>query len=188
MAIDDDTLARIRTALAETDRVDAARIEVTAEQEAVLLRGAVANPEEASVAAMIAEQDVAAVRNELQVDPGLREGAVAAAHPDVSAADQPPFDPDPTGPTEQTDSDQPTEVAESLAENLPWDPPDEPSLAPTQSEERGVLARDAHDTPIAEEGPVPDPDDVEPSAADLSAAELRESARSRARPHDDEDR
>jgi hypothetical protein len=172
MAIDDDTLARIRASLASTDRVDATRIDVAAADEVVVLRGAVANHEEAAVAAMIAERDVASVRNELQVDAGLREGPAPAAQEGATRADDRPPGTDPLA-----GRGAPTDVADALAENEPWDPPDEPSFAPTRAEERGVASRDVASVPIADEGEVASSEGEEPSAADLSAAELRRDAR-----------
>jgi len=170
MTIDDETLARIRLTLESSARVDASRVQVAREGADVVLRGAVATPEEASVAALIAEQDTPTVRNELLVDAGLREG-------DAASADQP----SPAPPRSPEDPAQPADLTphaeEALGEGMAWDPPDAPSLAPTRAEERGYLSRDAASEPAAPEGDVEDPDAVEPSAADLSAAELERSAR-----------
>lgn len=180
MTIDDETLARIRVALEDSSRVDADRLQVAADGEEVVLRGAVATPEEATVAAMIAEQDAPTVRNELLVDAGLREGAGAAG----AAAEQPSSSPqrspeDPAQPDDLTPN-----AEEALGEGVAWDPPEAPSSAPTRAEERGHLSRDATAVPTAPEGEVDDADTVEPSAADLSAAELERSAR----PDEREDR
>lgn len=177
MTIDDETLARIRVALEDSSRVDADRLQVTADGEDVVLRGAVATPEEATVAAMIAEQDTPTVRNELLVDAGLREGAGAAGDAPSPAPQRSPEDPD-------RPDDLTPNAEEALGEGVAWDPPEAPSSAPTRAEERGYLSRDAEAVPAAPEGDVEDPDAVDPSAADLSAAELERSAR----PDDREDR
>lgn len=172
MAIDDETLARIRVALEDSSRVDAARLDVSRDGQEVVLRGAVATPEEATVAAMIAEQDTLTVRNELLVDAGLREGAGAAAEEQPSSAPQR----SPEDPAQPADDLTPN-AEEALGESIAWDPPEAPSSAPTRAEERGHLSRDSTAVPAAPEGEVEDPDTVEPSAADLSAAELKRSAR-----------
>lgn len=171
----DDTLARIRAALDASDRVDAGRVEIVRDGEEVVLRGAVATPEEASVAAMVAEQDVERVRNELRVDAGLREGTSDAHGPRPGQPEPEPAR-SPEIPGQPTD-DPTTDVAEALGENRAWQPPDAPSFAPTRAEERGRLTRDTTAVPAAPEGDVDDPDAVEPSAADLSAAELERTAR-----------
>ncbi|HVL99651.1 MAG TPA: BON domain-containing protein [Egibacteraceae bacterium] len=174
MAPDDDTLDRIRAALDESVRVDPERVEILREGDDVVLRGAVATPEEASVAAMIAEREVERVRSELRVDAGLRERTTGGAGPEGEPEAAPQRSPElPSEPADDLTSD----VAEALGESLPWDPPDTPSFTPTRAEERGVMGRDTAAASLAPEGPVDDPDDVEPSAPDLSAAELERSAR-----------
>lgn len=175
MTVDDETLARIRSALRDAERVDAGRVEVTRDGGDVVLRGAVATPEEATVAALIAEQDVESVRNDLRVDPGLREATSQGAPP-------PPGQPAPAPQRSPEDPSQPaddltTDVSEALGESLAWDPPDAPATAPTASEQRGRVPRDVTAQPAAPEGTVDDADEVEPSAGDLSAAELERSAR-----------
>ncbi|CAN5297988.1 hypothetical protein BH20ACT9_BH20ACT9_10860 [soil metagenome] len=172
MVMDDETLARVRAALDESPRVDARRVDVAAGPEEVLLRGTVATPEEATVAGLVAEQHAVNVRNQLAVDANLREGT---AEPTAAEATLPATDEVLVGELDMTAGDQPhvTDMAEALDRNEPVDPPDEPMLAPTTAEERGTLDRDTRDAPIAEEGPVPDPDEVAPSAPDLSAEELR---------------
>lgn len=186
MATDDTTLARIRDALEGSGRVDNDRIAVARDGEEIVLRGSVSSAEEASAAAMIAERDpteTVAVRNELRVDQGLREattqGAGAVGAEDAAAPQRSPEVPG------QPD-DLTTNAEEALGENVAWDPPDAPSLAPTQAEQRGYLSRDATVPPAADEGEVADPEAVEPSAGDLSAGELGQVAR--AEPDDDEDR
>lgn len=171
MTADDETLARIRAALDDEERVDARRVEVHRDDQGVVLRGAVATPEEATAATMVAELDTASVRNELRVDPGLREATSAGAAPPVGA---PPPAPQrsPEDPSQPADDLTP-HVEEALGENLAWDPPEAPVLAPTRAEERGSPAGEAGRI----EDPAPDDADEAPSAADLSAAELRRTAR-----------
>lgn len=171
MTADDETLARIRAALDDSDRVDAARVEVARDGQQVVLRGAVATAEEGTAAAMIAERDADRVRSDLRVDAGLREATSTGAPPPTG---QPAAAPStsPEDPTRPAD-DLTANVEEALGENLAWDPPDVPASAPTRAEERGSPAGEA-----SEAG------EVEPSAGDLSAAELQRDAR----PTDGEDR
>lgn len=162
MSVDDETIARIRQKLDEAERVDAGRIELAHGDDHVRLRGSVSTPEEATVAAMVAEEELAPVQNQLQVDPGLR------AVPDQSQTEQPA---EPGGVAADTTVED-SEAA--VAENLPWDPPDAPQMAPTPTEERGALSRDAAESSIAPEEQAEDAG--EPSASDLSAEELRRAA------------
>lgn len=164
MTADDETLARIRAALADAERVDAARVEVGRDGQEVVLRGAVASPEEATVAAMVAERDADRVRNELHVDPGLREATSEGGAPAMGVPDRAPQR-SPEDPAQPADDLTP-DVEEALGENLAWDPPEAPSSAPTRAEERS--------RPGGERG---DPEESGSSAPDLSAAELARSAR-----------
>jgi hypothetical protein len=169
MAFDEETLATIRDVLDRSDRVDASRIDLTGgDGGPVVLVGSVASDEEATAAAMLVEQHVSAVDNRLRVDPGIREDTTG-----------PPV----TGPPPQTD-DVTTDVDEALAENVPWDPPDAPSTPPTPAEQRGSTDRDGQVPPAADAGPVANPDEITPSAPDLSQAELERSAH----PAQEEDR
>jgi hypothetical protein len=137
MAVDVDVLEQIRERLRVSTRVEDERIEVATRDDDVVLLGAVASPEEATVAGQLAEEYAASVVNELVVDRGLREGLEA------------PVDTEPAAPAEDevlvgsTDmlagpDAAPTEdLAEALDENEPWTPPDVPQLAPTATEQRG---------------------------------------------------
>ena len=172
MAMDEETLARVRAALHESPRVDARRVDVAAGPDQVVLRGAVATPEEATVAGLLAEGHAVNVRNRLAIDANLREGS---EEPAAAEATLPATDEVLVGEPDMTAGDEPhvTDMAEALDRNEPVDPPDEPMSAPTTDEERGTVDRDTRDAPIAEAGPVPEPDEVDPSAPDLSAEELR---------------
>jgi BON domain len=140
MAVDADVLDRIRERLRVSTRVGDERIQVAARGDDVVLLGAVASPEEATVAAQLAEQYATPVVNELQVDRDLRQGTeeqvegepadpaddeVLVGSTDMLAG------PD-AGPTEDLD--------EALGENRPWAPPDVPQLAPTRTEGRGGVS------------------------------------------------
>ena len=140
MAVDGDVLEQIRERLRVSTRVGDERIEVATRDDDVVLLGAVASPEEATVAGQLAEEYAVSVVNELQVDRGLREGL------------EEPLDSEPASPAEDevlvgsTDmlagpDAAPTEdLAEALDENEPWTPPDVPQLAPTATEQRGGWA------------------------------------------------
>lgn len=162
MSVDDETIARIRQKLDEAERVDASRVELARDHDRVCLRGSVSTPEEATVAAMIAEEELAPVQNQLQVDPGLR------AAPNQSETEQPA---EPGGVAADTTVED-SEAA--VAENLPWDPPDAPQMAPTPTEQRGALSRDAAENSIAPEERADEAG--ERSASDLSTEELRRAA------------
>jgi hypothetical protein len=141
MAVDAEVLERIRERLRVSTRVGDDRIEVATRDDDVVLLGAVASPEEATVAGQLAEEYATSVVNELQIDRGLREGF-----------DDDPLDTEPASPAGDevligsTDmlagpDAAPTEdLAEALDENEPWSPPDVPQLAPTVTEQRGGWA------------------------------------------------
>lgn len=164
MNADEETLARIRTALANAERVDSSRVEVGREGQEVVLRGAVATPEEATVAALLAERDAARVRSELHVDAGLREATSAGAALAPGTPDPAPQR-SPEDPTQPAD-DLTSSVEEALGENIAWDPPDAPSFAPTRAEQRSVPAGDRGE-----------PGEGGASTPDLSAAERTRAAR-----------
>lgn len=173
MALDPDVLAEIKVALEDSDRVDARRIVLTPGEDGVVLRGAVASSEEATAAAMIAETRAEKVANELTIDPGLREGAVDP----VSVERAQPAEGEVligstdmlAGPEAEIGSD----LGRALEENEPWNPPDEPHLAPTRDEyggeaSPGALSGDEETAPL-------DPDLAhreDYAAADLSREEL----------------
>jgi BON domain len=140
MAVDSEVLEQIRERLRVSTRVGDERIEVATRDDDVVLLGAVATPEEATVAGQLAEEYASSVVNELGIDRGLREGI------------EDPVDTEPASPAGDevlvgsTDmlagpDAAPTEdLAEALDENEPWSPPDVPQLAPTATEQRGGWA------------------------------------------------
>jgi BON domain len=187
MAVDADVLEQIRERLRVSTRVGDERIEVATRDDDVVLVGAVASPEEATVAGQLAEEYATSVVNELHVDRGLREGF-----------DDDPLATEPASPTEDEvligstdmlagpDSAPTQDLDEALGENEPWTPPDVPQLAPTATEQRGGVAA-ADRLALSEwEEAGGDPDDLldeedraarEGAAApDVAAADLRSAA------------
>jgi hypothetical protein len=187
MAVDADVLERIRERLRVSTRVGDDRIEVATRDDDVVLLGAVASPEESTVASQLAEEYATSVVNELQIDRGLREGF-----------DDDPLDTEPASPAGDevligsTDmlagpDAAPTEdLAEALDENEPWSPPDVPQLAPTATEQRGGWAQEDALALSEWEDAGGDPDDLLDeedraardgvSAPDLAAADLERAA------------
>jgi hypothetical protein len=183
--MDADVLETIRERLRVSTRVGDERIEVATRDDDVVLLGAVASPEEATVAGQLAEEYASSVVNELQVDRGLREGF-----------DDDPLDTEPAAPAGDevligsTDmlagpDAAPTEdLAEALDENEPWSPPDVPQLAPTVTEQRGGvpaedrLALEEWDEAGGEPDDLLDEEDraerAGRSAPDLAAADLEQ--------------
>lgn len=136
MAIDPDEYDVVRQALADSDSLDAAGIQVTSEDDTLVLRGSVSTYEEASAAVAIAEQHADDVRSELAVDVNLREGVDAGeALGDRTRTES--LQGSSFNPVEEQD-DLVDDMQESLEENLPWDPPHEPVEVPTRAESRGV--------------------------------------------------
>jgi hypothetical protein len=187
MAVDLDVLEQIRERLRVSTRVGDERIEVATRDDDVVLLGAVASPEEATVAGQLAEEYATSVVNELQVDRGLREGF-----------EDGPMDSEPASPTEDEvligstdmlagpDAAPTVDLAEALDENEPWSPPDVPQLAPTAAEQRGGVSP-ADRLALSEwEENGGDPDDLLDeedraaregiSAPDLAAADLQHAA------------
>jgi hypothetical protein len=185
MAVDNDVLETIRERLRVSTRVGDDRIEVAARDDDVVLLGAVATPEEATVAGQLAEEYASSVVNELQVDRGLREGIEEPVEGEPAS---PSDDEVLVGSTDMLagpDAAPTEDLAEALDENEPWMPPDVPQLAPTVTEQRGgVAASDRLALADWDEGG--DPDDLlddedraareRPSAPDLSAADLERAA------------
>ncbi|HWD46784.1 MAG TPA: BON domain-containing protein [Actinomycetota bacterium] len=81
MAVDGEVLERIRERLRVSTRVGDERIDVATRDDDVVLLGAVATPEEATVAGQLAEEYATSVVNELEVDRGLREGSRSRGTP-----------------------------------------------------------------------------------------------------------
>jgi hypothetical protein len=186
MAVDADVLERIRERLRVSTRVDDERIEIATRDDDVVLLGAVASPEEATVAGQLAEEYATSVVNELQVDRGLRE--VVEEPLDTEPA-SPAGDEVLVGSTDMLagpDSAPTEDLAEALDENEPWTPPDVPQLAPTVTEQRGGvpaedrLALEEWDEAGGEPDDLLDEEDRAAregrSAPDLAEAELERAA------------
>ena len=182
MAVDADVLEEIRERLRVSTRVDDERIEVAARDDDVVLLGAVASPEEATVAGQLAEEYASSVVNELQIDRGLRDRVEEPL--DVEPA-SPAGDEVLIGSTDMLagpDAAPTLDLAEALDENEPWSPPDVPQLAPTVTEQRGGvaaedrLALEAWDEAGGEPADLLDEEDRAArdgtSAPDLSPADL----------------
>lgn len=165
--VDEEVLQQIRAALEESANVDDKRIQLEADGERVILRGSVSSAEEAGVAALVASAYHENVVNELFVDLNLREGIeepaeverVVPAENEVLVGEADML----AGPEAQIETD----LSRVLEENIPWEPPDQPHLAPTDQEYGGEAS---------EGGPEPietaDPDPGEVSRADYAAADL----------------
>ena len=170
--VDEDMVEEIRAALEDSDRVDARRINVRASDREVVLEGSVSSPEEASAAGVIAEGYSTRVVSRLQVDANLREGtadpvdreAAVPADNEVLVGDADML----SGPDSATETD----MSRAFEENVPWEPPTEPHLAPTDSEyASGASEGGPEEVDTAD----PAPDEVARSdyaAADLSREEL----------------
>jgi BON domain len=142
MAVEAGVLEQIRERLRVSTRVGDERIEVATRDDDVVLLGAVASPEEATVAGQLAEEYATSVVNELQVDRGLREGI---EEPQDTEPASPAGDEVLIGSTDMLagpDAAPTEDLAEALDENEPWTPPDVPQLAPTATEQRGGWAQE----------------------------------------------
>ena len=186
MAVDDDVLEEIRERLRVSTRVDDERIEVATRDDDVVLLGAVASPEEATVAGQLAEEYASSVVNELQIDRGLRE---SVEEPLDTEPASPAGDEVLVGSTDMLagpDASPTEDLAEALDENEPWSPPDVPQLAPTATEQRGGWAQENALALSEWEDQGGDPDDLLDeegraardgvSAPDLAPADLERAA------------
>jgi hypothetical protein len=186
MAVDDDVLEVIRQRLRVSTRVGDERIEVATRDDDVVLLGAVASPEEATVAGQLAEEYASSVVNELQIDRGLRE---AVEEPLDTEPASPAGDEVLVGSTDMLagpDAAPTEDLAEALDENEPWTPPDVPQLAPTATEQRGGWAQENALALSEWEDQGGDPDDLLDeedraardgvSAPDLAPADLERAA------------
>ena len=171
--VDRDDLALIQQRLEESDRLDARRIELDLDGDTVILRGAVAEPEEASAAMWVVEQLAPGVVSELRVDRNLREGAT---EPRAAEAATPMENEILIGNTDMLagpDAQVTSDLSRALEESEPWDPPEEPVLAPLQAEYAGDLS----DGDASEEGVVGhEVERREFAAADLTQQELEAAA------------
>lgn len=165
--VEEEILGRARAALEEAEGVDHTRISIEERGEGVALVGAVSTPEESSLASLLAEHHAAEVVNELRVDPNLREGTT------------PPTDAEQAVPAENEvligstdmlagpDAGIETDMSRALEENVPWEPPDEPHLAPTEAEYGSALSEGS-----AAGVDQDDPDPATVGRADFAAADL----------------
>jgi len=181
MPVDPDVLDRIRERLRVSTRVADDRIQVGARGDDVVLQGAVASAEEATVADQLAGEYAASVVNELQVDQGLREGLET---PLAGEPANPPDDEVLVGDTDMLagpDAEITGDLAQALDENEPWEPPDVPQDAPTMVEQRvGVAPAAGEWSDVDRAGEdadeLLDEEDLAardgPAAADLSEADL----------------
>ena len=186
MAVDVDVLERIRERLRVSTRVGDERIEVATRDDDVVLLGAVATPEEVTVAGQLAEEYADSVVNELEVDRGLRDWVEEPVDTEPAS---PAGDEVLIGSTDMLagpDSAPTEDLAEALDENEPWSPPDVPQLAPTATEQRGGWAREDALALSEWEDEGGDPDDLLDeedraardalSAPDLAPADLERAA------------
>lgn len=173
--LDTEELSVIKDALDQSERVDSERIRVALREGAVVLQGSVAEPAEATAAEILVGSYASDVVNELRIDEGLREGREEPADAErttpaeneilIGETDMLP------GPEAEITSD----LSQSLEENEPWNPPDEPSLAPTPDEYKGD---ESMGDAAADTGEDVDPDytgQADKSAPDLSREELAQS-------------
>lgn len=168
-----DTGREIQAALDDAPDLDARRVTVAVEDARVVLRGWVPSHEQAATALHVAEEvtDVAVVE-ELQVDPGLREGSsahrasepVAPAEDEVLVGDTDMLAGSATAPED--------DAGRAYDENVPWDPPERPVMPPTAAEQAQVAG-----TTRGEGGGTLDAGEPGAAAADLSAADLERVAR-----------
>lgn len=184
MAIDQDQRDVILEALQASDAVDTDAVDITGGDGVVVLRGTVATFEESTAVEHIASQHVPEVRNELQVDPNLREGARGGTQPPDERRSEAlrgsSFDR-----VEEPD-DLVSDTQDSLDENVSWDPPHAPVEVPTRAEERG-RAEAGSPSGAAEEGELLD--DTADSAAAKSLPDVApEELRRAAHPSHDEER
>lgn len=170
---DQEIVDLVRAALDDADGVDASRIAVETRGDAVVLAGAVSTAEESSVASLLAENHAAEVVNELLVDANLREGV---AEPIATEEAAPAGNEVLVGSTDMLagpDAEVESDLGRALEENVPWDPPDEPHLAPTTAESGSAMSEGS---PAGVDEEAPDPGTVDRSdyaAADLSHADLQ---------------
>jgi hypothetical protein len=176
-------LEEVSAALREDEGVDDRRVVLAMRDASLVVGGSVATREEADRALLIAERFSARVVDRLQVDPALREGV---ERPPAAEDAEPAEDEVLVGGTDMLagpGSEITDDVAGSLEENEPLEPPEEP-LFP---------ARPAEDRRSRGGGPEPDVDadeavdDERPAAADLTEQDLREAAEGRPLPSLDPD-
>ena len=172
MAIDPDLPDVVREALRAADAVDARGIDVTGDDEDLVLRGTVATFEESSAAQLVAEQHAVRVRNELHVDVNFREG--------LDDAEPAPRSQDSLRGSSFNAAEEPDDVVvdmqHALEENLSWDAPHEYTEVPTRAEERGLADRGAPDEDDDDNSLLADVSDGAKSLPDMTPDELTRAA------------
>lgn len=174
----------VRQALDDSDKIDASRVEVSIDGATVVLRGSVADSSQGHLAELLAGRYASDVRNELRIDSGFREGAEEPQAVEEAVPAEGEILIGSTDMLAGPDAGITSDVSRALEENVPWDPPDEPSLGSTPAELRGSSG-------FGDGGPVDEvaddaaPEEL-PAAADLTQADLEASARGAAPPSIDE--
>jgi BON domain len=178
--------AEIWAALEDDDGIDTRRVLVAVRDEAVVLGGAVASPEEADRASSVVSSFGVPVVNRLQIDPALREGGdeprpVEQVEP-VDSDEVLVGDPDMlAGPDARITDD----VARSLDENEPLEPPEDALFPPTPAETLQARTPGPEEPTIDEDEAAEDElpaAELRPAAADLTEEDLREAAAGRPLP------
>jgi hypothetical protein len=129
-------LEEVSAALHDDEGVDDRRLVLAMRDASLVVGGSVASREEADRALLVAERFGMAVVDRLQVDPALREGA--ERRPPTEEA-EPAEDELLVGGTDMgsgPESEITDDVARSLEENEPLEPPEEPLFPPTPAESR----------------------------------------------------
>lgn len=183
-AVDVGDVDEIRDALEQSDKIDAARIEVGVEGTSVVLRGSVADSSQGHLAELLVGRFTNDVRNELRVDAGFREGADEPHAVEEAIPAESEILVGSTDMLAGPDATITSDVSRALEENEPWDPPDEPSLASTPAELRGTSG--FGDGGALDEISGDAAADELPAAADLTQQDLEASARGAAPPSLDE--
>lgn len=180
MPIDQDDVRQIENALAVSTRIDHERVQVVAREDRIVLHGAVATPEEAAAAAIIAERYGHDVVNELRIDRHLQEGA---ERPQAREQAVPAENEVLIGDTDMLagpDAHITTDMATAFQENEPWIPPDAPIAVAAPASEAAGARSPGDGGDVDEIVDDPDPDAVDRSryaAADLTQADLEAAAR-----------
>lgn len=173
-------LDEVTRALHDDEGVDDSRVVLAMRNDALVVGGSVASPEEADRALLVAERFGVPVVDRLQIDPALREGT---GRPPL-AEEIEPIDEDEVlvGSTDMLagpDAEITDDVTRSLEENEPLEPPEEPLFPATPAEVRNARTPGRPEMDVDAGEAV---DDERPAAADLTEQDLREAAEGRPLP------